>query len=137
VLVSPLIPGLTDQDLERVLEASAQAGVSRAGCLLIRLPLEIKDLFTDWLRAHFPERAEKVLSLIRQCRSGKLNDAHFGTRFVGTGPIAGLLQQRFDLVAGRFGLLRRDAGWELDSTRFRAPGPGAVQLSLFGQDPGR
>jgi DNA repair photolyase len=119
VLVSPLIPGLTDQNLERVLEAAAQAGTSRAGCLLIRLPLEIKDLFTDWLRAHFPERAEKVLSLIRQCRGGKLNDARFGTRFIGTGPIAELLQQRFDLAAGRLGLLRRDAGWELDCSRFR------------------
>jgi len=100
VLVSPLIPGLTDQDLERVLEAAAQAGASRAGSLLIRLPLELKDLFADWLQLHFPERAGKVLGLIRQCRGGKLNDARFGTRFTGTGPIAELLQQRFELAAG-------------------------------------
>jgi len=131
VLVSPLIPGLTDQDLERVLEAAAQAGVSRAGSLLIRLPLELKDLFTDWLRVHFPQRAEKVLGLIRQCGGGKLNDARFGTRFTGTGPIAELLWQRLELAAGRLGLLRQDAGWELDPKGFRAPGPAGAQGSLF------
>lgn len=132
VLVSPLIPGLTDQDLERVLEAAAQAGATRAGSLLIRLPLEVEDLFTDWLRTHFPARAEKVLGLIRQCRGGKLNDARFGSRFVGTGPIAELLQRRLELAAGRLGLLRQDAGWELDSRHFRAPVPAGTQASLFG-----
>ena len=131
VLVSPLIPGLTDREMERVLDAAARAGASRAGCLLIRLPLEIKYLFEDWLRSHFPERADKVLSLIRQCRDGKLNDARFGTRFSGTGPIAELLQQRFQLAAGRLGLARQDAGWELDSSRFRKPGAAGAQLSLF------
>jgi DNA repair photolyase len=136
VLVSPLIPGLTDQDLERVLEAAAQAGATRAGSLLIRLPLEIKDLFRDWLQAHFPERAGKVLSLIRQCRGGKLNDAQFGRRFIGTGPVADLLRQRFELAAGRLDLLRQDAGWELTANRFRAPAPVATQLSLFDPDPG-
>lgn len=136
VLVSPLIPGLTDQDLERVLEAAAQAGASRAGSLLIRLPLELKDLFADWLQLHFPERAGKVLGLIRQCRGGKLNDARFGTRFTGTGPIAELLQQRFELAAGRLGLLRQDAGWELDPKRFRAPGPAGAQGSLFDPEAG-
>jgi len=136
VLVSPLIPGLTDQDLERVLEAAAQAGASRASSLLIRLPLELKDLFTDWLQTHFPERAGKVLGLIRQCRGGKLNDARFGTRFTGMGPIAELLQQHFELVAGRLDLLRQDAGWELDSKRFRAPGPAGTQGSLFDSESG-
>lgn len=134
VLVSPLIPGLTDQDLERVLEAAAHAGASRAGCLLIRLPLELKDLFEDWLRAHFPGRADKVLNLIRQCRDGRLNDPRFGTRFSGTGPIAALFQRRFELAAGRLGLTRQDAGWELDSSRFRVPGTGSGQLSLFDRD---
>jgi len=136
VLVSPLIPGLTDQDLERVLEAAAQAGATRAGSLLIRLPLEIEDLFTDWLHAHFSERAGKVLSLIRQCRDGKLNDSQFGRRFSGTGPVADLLRQRFELAAGRLGLLRQDAGWELETNRFRAPYRAATQLSLFDPDPG-
>ncbi len=131
VLVSPLIPGLTDQDMERVLEAATQAGAARAGCLLIRLPLEIKDLFADWLRFHHPDRAEKVLSMIRQCREGKLNDAQFGTRFIGTGPVAALLQRRFELTARRLGLRRQDAGWELDASRFRPPALPGTQRSLF------
>jgi DNA repair photolyase len=136
ILVSPLIPGLTDQDLERLLEAAAQEGASRAGSLLIRLPLEIKDLFAGWLRTHFPERAEKVLGLIRQCRGGKLNDAQFGTRFTGTGAVAELLQRRFELAARRLGLLRQDAGWELDAKLFQPPSPRGTQLSLFDSDAG-
>jgi DNA repair photolyase len=136
VLVSPLIPGLTDQDLERVLEAAAQAGASRAGSLLIRLPQEIKDLFADWLRSHYPDRTGRVLSLIRQCREGRLNDAQFGTRFTGTGPLAALLQRRFELAAGRLGLKRQDAGWELDAGGFRPPAPPGAQLSLFDSGPG-
>lgn len=131
VLISPLIPGLTDSDLERVLEAAAQAGATRAGSLLIRLPLELKDLFRDWLQAHYPDRAKKVLSLIRQCRGDKLNDARFGVRFTGTGPVADLLQQRFELAAARLGLERQDAAWELDAGRFRPPVPPGAQLSLF------
>jgi DNA repair photolyase len=133
VLVSPLIPGLTDCDLERVLEAAAAAGASRAGSLLVRLPLEIKDLFRDWLHAHYPDRAGKVLSLIRQCREGKLNDSRFHHRFTGSGPVAGLIAQRFALAAGRLGLSRQDAGWDLDASRFRRPAPPSGQLSLFDQ----
>ena len=131
MLVSPLIPGLTEQDLERVLKAASEAGATRAGALLIRLPREVKELFGDWLHAHYPERAEKVLSLIRQCRGGELNDARFGRRFTGTGPVAELLKRRFELAAGRLGLQRQDAGWDLDSGGFSPPGPGGPQLSLF------
>jgi DNA repair photolyase len=133
VLVSPLIPGLTDSDLERILEGAAEAGASRAGSLLLRLPLEIKDLFRDWLETHYPDRAGKVLSLIRQCRAGKLNDSAFGRRFTGTGPVADLLQRRFDLAAGRLGLLRRDAGWDLDTGRFQRPPRQGDQLPLLGE----
>jgi DNA repair photolyase len=131
VLVSPLIPGLTDQDLERVLEAAAGAGAARAGSLLLRLPLEIADLFQDWLRAHYPERADRVLSLIRQCRGGRLNDAELGRRFTGTGPVAELLRQRFELAAKRLGLRRQDAGWDLRADAFRPPTPPGSQLALF------
>jgi DNA repair photolyase len=131
VLVSPLIPGLTDRDLERVLEAAAEAGAVRAGSLLLRLPLEVKDLFRDWLRSHYPDRAAKVLGLIRQCREGRLNDAAFGRRFTGSGPVATLLQHRFEVAARRLGLVRRDAGWDLDGGRFRPPTPAGTQLSLF------
>jgi len=131
VLVSPLIPGLTDSDLERVLEAAAEAGATRAGSLLVRLPMEIKDLFRDWLSTHYPQRADKVLSLIRQCRAGRLNDAEFHRRFTGTGPVAALLQRRFDVAAHRLGLLGEDSAWELDTTRFQPPTARGSQLRLF------
>ena len=131
VLVSPLIPGLTDSDLEPVLVAATDAGARRAGGLLIRLPLEIKDLFQDWLTAHYPDRANKVLSLIRQCRDGRLNDAQFGTRFTGTGPVAELLQRRFELAATRLGLRHADSGCRLDTRHFRPPTPPGSQISLF------
>ncbi len=107
VLVSPVIPGFTDADLERILDRAAAAGATRAGSLLIRLPLEVKDLFEDWLRVHYPERADKVLSLIRQCRDGRLYDPRFGARMTGTGPVAELLAERFRLAVRRLGL---DAG---------------------------
>jgi DNA repair photolyase len=131
VLVSPLVPGLTDSDLERVLEAAADAGACRAGSLLLRLPGEISGLFEEWLLAHYPQRADKVMSLIRQCRDGGLNDSTFGRRFRGTGPVAQLLQQRVDLAAARLGMLRGDAGWDLDTGAFRAPMLPGTQLPLL------
>ena len=132
VLASPVIPGLTDSDLERVLAAAAGAGATSAAALLVRLPLELKDLFEDWLASHYPDRAGKVLSLIRQCREGRLNDPRFGSRFRGTGPVAEILRRRFELAAARLNLPDRDAGWGLDTSRFRPPVPRGGQLSLFG-----
>lgn len=131
ILVSPVIPGLTDPDLERILTLAAEAGASRAGSLLIRLPLEIAGLFEDWLRHHYPQRAKRVLGLIRQCRDGRLNDAQFGSRMRGSGPVAELLARRFDLAAQRLGLQGHDDDWDLDCTRFKPPRPERVQLDLF------
>jgi DNA repair photolyase len=131
VLVSPLIPGLTDHDLERIVEAAAQAGAQRAGALLLRLPLELKQLFEEWLRAHYPERAAKVLSLVRQCRSGALNASTFGERMTGTGPVAALLQQRLRLALRRHGLQRQDSAWLLSTDAFRPPAADLRQLVLF------
>lgn len=131
ILVSPLIPGLTDGDLERILEQAAGAGASRAGGLLIRLPREVAPLFEDWLRTHRPGQAGHVLSLIRQCRDGRLNDPEFGSRMTGRGPIAELLAQRLRLAARRLGLNGREGGWELDASRFRPPRRAAMQLDLF------
>ncbi len=131
VLVSPLIPGLTDADMEGIVALAAESGASRAGALLIRLPLEIKDLFQDWLHQHYPDRADKVLSLIRQCRAGRLNDANFGSRMSGTGPVAELLQQRFRLAIRKHGLSRQDSGWALTTEHFRRPVLSGQQLSLF------
>jgi DNA repair photolyase len=131
VLVSPLIPGLTDADLERIVARAAAAGAARAGALLIRLPLEIKDLFEEWLRAHAPERADKVMSLIRQCRDGRLNDPKFGTRMSGTGPVAELLQQRFRLALRRHRLRRQDSGLDLTTDHFQPQAAPGQQLRLF------
>jgi DNA repair photolyase len=138
VLASPMIPGLNDAELEGILESSAQAGAGSAGSLLLRLPHELGALFTDWLNVHLPERAGHVLSLIRQTRSGKLNDSGFGSRFVGTGPYAGLLAQRFARAAKRLGL--DTARPALEMGLFAVPGlgvgvgagvGGVRQMSLF------
>jgi DNA repair photolyase len=113
-------------ELERILEAARDAGASSAGYVLLRLPLEIAELFEEWLRAHFPERAEHVMSLIRQSRGGKHYDSRFGTRMRGEGAFADLLAQRFALARKRLGLERRD--FALDSSQFAPPGR---QLALL------
>ncbi|MBK1730251.1 PA0069 family radical SAM protein [Thiococcus pfennigii] len=130
VLVSPVIPGLTDVDLERILARAAEAGARMACSQLIRLPHELKDLFQEWLQAHYPDRAAKVLDLIRQCRGGRLNDPRFGHRHSGSGPIAALIAQRFALAARRAGLGTDGGAWHLDSRRFSPPGR-PIQRSLF------
>jgi DNA repair photolyase len=125
VLASPMIPGLNDPDLERILEAAASAGARAAGYVLVRLPHEVKELFAEWLEVHYPTRAARVLHLVRECRGGELYDATFGSRMRGTGPFAELLEKRFDIACRRLGLLERPA---LDTSRFRVPGG---QHSLF------
>ena len=119
VLAAPMIPGLNDAELERILEAAARAGATAAGWVLLRLPHELREMFTAWLGAHYPERAAKVLALIRQTRSGALNDARFGTRFSGTGAYAALLAARFAAAARRLGLASPSGG--LDVSDFRVP----------------
>jgi DNA repair photolyase len=134
VLAAPMIPGLNDAELEAILKAAAAAGAARAGYVLLRLPLELRDMFEAWLREHMPERASHVLSLIRQMRGGALNDATFGQRFVGTGPYAELLSRRFDRAARQLGL--NTAMGALDTTQFCVPAASdaptqSVQMSLF------
>jgi DNA repair photolyase len=119
VLAAPMIPGLNDAELESILAAGARAGADAAGYILLRLPHELRALFTEWLQAHYPDRAAKVLSLIRQTRAGALNDARFGSRFTGSGPYADLLARRFAAAASRHGLTNPSGG--LDSSRFRVP----------------
>jgi DNA repair photolyase len=129
VLSSPMIPGLNDHEMEAILEASYQRGARQAGYTLVRLPLEIKELFAEWLEQHAPDRAAKVMALIRQTRDGKLYDPRFGVRGRGTGPYAELLERRFNLACTRLGF-----GGErmpLDTTLFRKPGPVTKQLQLF------
>lgn len=132
VLAAPMIPGVNDAELERILEASAEAGASCASAILLRLPHELGTLFEDWLQRTMPDRAAHVLSLIRQTRGGDLNDARFGRRFRGTGPYAELLRARFRRAARQFGLDEAPAA--LDCSQFGKPGTGAAapaQLSLF------
>jgi DNA repair photolyase len=129
VMVAPVIPALTDHELERILEACAAAGARWAGYVLLRLPYEVKDLFRGWLAEHYPERAAHVMSLIRDMRDGRENDPRFGSRMRGSGPYALLLRNRFKLACKRFDL-NSSARSAPDTTLFRAPGPAASQLSL-------
>jgi DNA repair photolyase len=128
VMAAPMIPALNDHELEGVLEAAAAAGAGGASYTLVRLPLEIKDLFADWLRAHYPDRAKRVLHLVRNTRDGALYRPDFATRRSGTGAYAELLARRFRIAAKRLGL---DApARPLDTTRFRRPERGG-QMRLL------
>lgn len=119
VLAAPMIPGLNDAEMERILEAGARAGATAAGYILLRLPHELREMFTAWLEAHYPGRAARVLALIRQTRAGALNDARFGSRFTGSGVYADMLARRFAACTNRLGLSNPSGG--LDSTGFRVP----------------
>ena len=129
VLVAPVIPVLTDHEMERILEAAAAAGAGWAGYVLLRLPYEIKDLFTEWLAEHYPERAAHVMSVVRAMRGGRDNDPNFGSRMRGIGPYAELLRVRFRLACTRL-KLATSARDGLRTTLFRSPGPQQSQLSL-------
>lgn len=137
VLAAPMIPGVNDAELETILERAAAAGATSAGYVLLRLPHEIKQLFEDWLERHMPDRAARVLSLVRQTRGGALYDSRFGVRQKGTGAYAELLAQRFAVAARRLGLERRGGGVDaLDCAQFQVPDrpgetPRAAQLALF------
>lgn len=137
VLAAPMIPAVNDAELETILEGAAAAGATSAGYVLLRLPLEIKQLFEDWLARHMPDRAARVLSLIRQTRGGAMYDSRFGVRQKGTGAYAELLAQRFAVASRRLGLERRGGGvGALDCAQFRVPDmpgamPKAAQLALF------
>jgi DNA repair photolyase len=127
VMFAPVIPGLNDHELEAVLERSADAGAVAAGYVVLRLPLEIKDLFREWLEADHPDRAKRVISLTRQMRGGRDYDPEWGKRQRGEGPIAQLIARRFQLATERLGM---NADWApLDVGRFgRRPGPGTRRI---------
>ena len=133
VLAAPMIPGLNDCEMEKILEACSRAGARHGGYVLLRLPHELREMFDAWLQQHFPERAKHVLSLIRQTREGSLNDSRWGHRFSGSGVYADLLFRRFGRAARQWGLDESREG--LDTTRFAPPdAPAGVaerQLSLF------
>jgi len=116
VLLAPLIPALNDHEIERLLESAAAAGAGRAASMMLRLPHELGALFEQWLREHYPSRAERVLNLLRESRGGRLNDPRFGHRMRGEGPYAELLSARFKAACRRYGLNdEREAGLDTDS----------------------
>jgi DNA repair photolyase len=129
VMFAPVIPGLNDHELEAVLERAAEAGAAAAGYVVLRLPLEIKDLFREWLEAARPDRAARVMSLVRQMRHGKDYDMRWGERMKGDGPIAELIGARFVAARRRYGLEKTIP--PLDLTQFRVPPKAGDQLDLF------
>ena len=129
VLASPMIPGLNDSELEAILEAAADAGAGSAGFILVRLPHELKELFSEWLETHVPTRAAHVESLIRDTRGGRLYEARFGERMRGQGPYAELLANRFRVASRRYGLDRKHPPFRLDL--FRPPRAPGAPRSLF------
>jgi DNA repair photolyase len=131
VLVAPVIPAITDHEMEDIMAAAKEAGASRAGYVLLRLPHELKIIFREWLAQHYPDRAKHVMSLIKQSRGGKDYDSEFGTRMRGTGPYADLLRTRFDLAKRKLGFAGAEERYELDTSLFRPPLKSTPQLSLF------
>ena len=132
VMAAPMIPALNDAELERILEAAAEAGAKAAAYILLRLPGELKELFTEWLEAHYPDRARRVLNQVRACRGGALYESGFGTRMKGTGAFAELLARRFDVACKRLGLnSSRAAEGAFDSGLFRPPQRAGDQLNLW------
>ena len=133
VLAAPMIPALNDAELEKILEASAKAGARHAGYVLLRLPLELRQMFEEWLHTHYPDRARHVLSLVRQTRAGELNDSRFHHRFSGQGVYADLLMRRFVRATRQLGFDEDRA--QLDCDRFTVPGSALAaqssQMSLF------
>jgi DNA repair photolyase len=129
VMVAPVIPAITDHEMEAILQAAYNAGASFAGYTLLRLPHEVKILFRDWLAAHYPDRAKHVMSLINQARGGKDYDSRFGIRMRGTGPYAELLEKRFEVASRKLGFSHSEERQNLNTRAFRPP-TSSPQLSL-------
>jgi DNA repair photolyase len=129
VNVAPVIPFINEPEIERILEAAARAGAVKSHYTVLRLPWEVSPLFEQWLAAHFPERAQRVLNRVRDMRDGKNYDSRFGSRMKGTGTWAALVRQRFDKASAKFGLDRKRPNLRADL--FVAPRSAGPQLGLF------
>ena len=129
VLAAPMIPALNDMELEKILESAARAGATGAGYVMLRLPLEITDLFREWLETHFPDKAAHVLNLVKQTRGGAMYNSGWGQRAVGSGPYADLLRHRFKLALRKYRLDKRVL--DLDLKQFHRPPRSGDQLDLF------
>jgi DNA repair photolyase len=126
VAIAPVIPGLNDHEIPRIIEAAAAAGATSAFMIPLRLPGAVEDLFSDWLAAHYPDRKDKVLGRVRQVRGGKLNESAFGTRMRGQGEYAAQLRALFHVAARRHGLATRVP--QLTAGHFRVPGVSQPRL---------
>jgi DNA repair photolyase len=131
VMVAPVIPALTDHELENILDQAAAAGAGTAGYVMLRLPHEVAGLFAEWLQLNEPLKASHVLSRIKAIRGGRSNDPDFGSRMRGEGRYAELFEQRFALATRRLGLDRNRAEFDLDTESFKPPRPPTPQQSLF------
>lgn len=120
VSVAPVIPFITEQELEKILTAAVEAGATGAAYTILRLPWEVNPLFQQWLETHFPERAQRVMNRVRDMRGGKDYDANFGTRMRGEGLWADMIRQRFEKTITRLGI-DRSANFDLDTAQFRKP----------------
>jgi DNA repair photolyase len=127
VMVAPIIPGINESEIETILTRAHAAGAREAGYVMLRLPLEVREIFTEWLVAHFPDKARHVLSLIRSTRDGKLYDAAFENRLKGEGPYAWMIGRRFEVAASRLGY----GATRLRCDLFQRPKREGEQLSLF------
>lgn len=130
VLYAPVIPAINDDEIERVLESASNAGASQAAYIFLRLPYEVKELFVEWLEAHFPERAQRVMNLVRQASGGRDYDNRFGIRQTGRGPYADMLGNRFRAACTRYGLDRDRYQQTLDCSRFERPGQQQLGLNF-------
>jgi DNA repair photolyase len=129
VLVAPIIPAINEHEIERILDAAKAAGAREAGYVLLRLPLEVKDIVQDWLVTHHPDKMRHVVSLIRSTRGGKDYDAAWGQRQVGSGPYAWMIGRRFEMAAERLGF--NGSRLRLRTDLFVKPEKEKAQLSLF------
>ena len=129
VLLAPVIPVLTDPEMDAILHAVKDAGATSAGYILLRLPREVSELFQQWLKVHYPLKAEHVMARVRDTRAGKDYDSRFGTRMRGTGAFAEVIARRFELACKRLELRPRE--YSLNTTAFHVPERSGDQLDLF------
>jgi DNA repair photolyase len=129
VMMGPIIPGLNDAEIENILKAARNAGVREAGYTMLRLPHEVKDIFKDWLEKEYPDKAQRVMALIKSTRGGQENDPNFGTRMTGTGPYAWTIGRRFQLACQRLGLNENRV--KLRTDLFNRPLQKGEQMVMF------
>ena len=132
LMIAPVIPMINDREIEKILERGANAGATNAAYIMLRLPLEVRPLFIEWLEGHFPDRAKHVLSLVREAAGGRDYDNRFGHRMRGQGEYASMIRQRFKAACRRYGVSGsgREERQSLDCSQFRRPGPEQISLGF-------